>query len=426
MKKLLIISTLHLCSFISFAQKVPFEILEKFSKEINILQKNANGKIYTDGKTYYEVTFPETSFDVSFHNQLATKVVYKKGKGKEIMAITENIDLSKAQDVKDMAFGGTAGTMRIYFPKNTIKTQLYENGELINTINEAYVEIFYDKSSDNDNLISVAKVNELISIIKETQNKPFDSWLLQSYYYNLVAYNMKYKMIDKSKVEDQLDKLIAINNKYALGEKGFDLYYREKDYANAKKYLQKAVDLGNYDGYIWLGAILSDEELPQKAVDLNGFQALDNIAQYKYAWKLNYTQAIYYAEKAIKIGHPHYRNTKFALLRLFSYYIKNKDFEKVKELLMDEKTYSSGLSEIDIMNINYDLLTESGNCNEALVFLNQMANGVYTNEVKYKVYEKLEYFYTYGCKGAKGNKVSKNKKLAQEAASKKYSLPKKL
>lgn len=425
MKKLLIISTLHLCSFISFAQKVPFEILEKFSKEINILQKNANGKIYTDGKTYYEVTFPETSFDVSFHNQLATKVVYKKGKGKEIMAITENIDLSKAQDIKDMAFGGTAGTMRIYFPKNTIKTQLYENGELINTINEAYVEIFYDKSSDNDKLICIAKVNELVSIIKEAQQKPFDSWLLQSFYYNRFAYNSQYKMIDKYKVEGQLDKLIAINNKYALESKGFDLYYNDKDYENAKKYLQKAVDLGNYDGYIWLAAVLSDNELSQKALDLDGFQALDNSAQYKYAWKENYTQAIYYAEKALKIGHPHYRLTESALLRLFSYYIKNKDFEKVKELLMDEKTYSSGLSEIDIMNINYDLLTESGNCNEALVFLNQMANSVYTNEVKYKVYEKLEYLYNYGCKGTNGNKVKTNKKLVNEMANKKYSLPKK-
>jgi TPR repeat protein len=425
MKKSITLSTLLLCSFISIAQTVPFEILEKFSKEINILQKNANGKIYTDGKTYYEVTFPETSFDVSFHNQLATKVVYKKWEGKEIMAITDNIDLSKAQDIKVTAFGGLAGAMRIYFPNNTIKTQLYENGKLINTINETYVEIFYDKSSDNDKLICIAKINELISIIKETQNKPFDSWLLQSYYYNMFAYNSKYKMIDKYKVEGQLDKLIAINNKYALESKGFDLYYNDKDYENAKKYLQKAVDLGNYDGYIWLGNIVSNKELPQKAVDLNGFQALDNIAQYKYAWKLNYTQAIYYAEKAIKIGHPFFRKTNSALLRLFSYYIKNSDFEKVKELLMDEKTYSSGLSEIDIMNINYDLLTESGNCNEAVAFLNQMANGVYTNEVKYQVYEKLEYLYNYGCKGTNGNKVKTNKKLANETANKKYSLPKK-
>ena len=226
-------------------------------------------------------------------------------------------------------------------------------------------------------------------------------------------------MIDKYKVKSQFDKLIAINNKYALESKGFDLY-NDKDYESAKKYLQKAVDLGNYDGYIWLGAILSDKELTQKAVDLNGFEALVSIAEYKYAWKLNYTQAIYYAEKAIKIGHPQYSNTEAALLRLFSYYIKNKDFEKVKELLMDEKTYGSGLSEIDIMNINYDLLTESGNCKEAEILLNQTVNGVYTNEVKKAAYQKLEDLYISGCKGKSGNKISKNKKLAKEATSMKY------
>lgn len=423
MKNLTLITFL-LFGLNSFAQKVPFETLEVFSKEISNFQKNANGKIYTDGKAHYELTFPETSFNVSFHNQLATKIVYKKNDTKETLEITENIDLSKALDVKDMALGGVAGSMRIYFPVGSIKTKVYENNDLKHTYSETYVEIFYDKSSDNDNLICVAKVNELISIIKETQNKPFDSWLLQSYYYNLFAYNMKYNMIDKTKVEDQSNKLIAINNKYALEEKGFELYYTDKDYTNAKKYLQKAVDLGNYDGYIWLAAVLSDNELSQKALDLNGFQALDNNAQYKYAWKLNYTQAIYYAEKALKIGHPHYRKTKSALLRLFSYYIKSKDFEKVKQLLMDEKIFSSGLSEIDIMDISYDLFIASGNCNEAVTFLNQMINGIYTNEVRFHAYEKLEYLYQYGCKGTNGNKIKTNKKLVKEIAAKKYSFSK--
>ena len=132
-------SILFLISFASNAQNVSFEILENFSKEINNLQRKADGKTYSDGKHYYEVSFPETSFDVSFHNQLATKVVYKKWDGREIVAITENIDLSKAIDIKDMGYGGIAGAVRIYFPTGCLKTQIIENGELINTLDETYV-----------------------------------------------------------------------------------------------------------------------------------------------------------------------------------------------------------------------------------------------------------------------------------------------
>lgn len=104
---------------------------------------------------------------------------------------------------------------------------------------------------------------------------------------------------------------------------------------------------------------------------------------------------------------------------------KNRDFEKVKEILSDEKTYGSGLSEVQIFNISYDLLIESGNCKDALAFLHQMANGISTDEVKYNVYGKLEYSYMFGCKGIDGNKVKKDKKLEKLYTSKRYLFAKK-
>jgi hypothetical protein len=420
-KSLLLIITLFV-STINFAQNVSFEILETFSKQINNLQRTADGKLYSDGKDYYEVSFTENSFNVSFHNQLATKIVYKKWSGREILALTESIDLSKAIDIKDMAYGGIAGAVRIYFPAGSIKTQIFENGELKQTLNENYVEVFYDKSNGDDKYSLISKLNELIYTINKNKNKPYDSWLLQAYYY--------YRPYDASKKGEFLQELVSINNPYGVYEKAYN-YYRQKDNTNARIWFQKAIDLGNYDGYFWLAStyfatdINEYERLDQKGINLNAFNSLKSSADFDYGRKDDFRNAIYYAEKAIKKGHPFKLIYAGAYVDLCRYYMKNKDFEKVKEILLDEKTYGSGLSEVEIFNISYDLLIESGNCKEALAFLHQMASGIYTDEVKYNVYGKLEYLYMFGCKGIDGNKVKKDKKLEKLYTSKKYLFAKK-
>lgn len=429
MKKITVAAFLAFWSVISFAQVVPFETLQSFSKEINDFQKNANGKIYADGQAYYEVSFPETSFNVNFHNQLATKVVYKKNGDKETLEVTENIDFSQATEFKDMAYGGLVGTIRIYFPVGSVKTKYYENGELKHSYSETYVEIFYDKANNNDKYICTAKLCELISIIKETQNKPFEDWLLQSYYHNRFAKNAKFKMADNFKLESQLDRLIDRNNKFAIYEKGREFRILG-DNINARIYLQKAIDLGNYDGYFWLASTYfqSNREeytrLSQKGIDLDGFHSLVSSADWDYARFENFRNAIYLVEKAISVGNPDRLIFNIYYKELIEYYIKNKEYEKVKKILSSEAIFESGLSETDIIELSYTLLKESGNCKEAETLLNQTTNGIYTNEVKKSAYEKLEYLYKWGCKGTKGNKVSKNKKLAQEAAIKIYELSK--
>jgi TPR repeat protein len=338
------------------------------------------------------------------------------------LEITENIDLSKAIDIKDMAYGGIAGAVRIYFPTGSLKMQIIENGELINTLNETYVEVFYDKTNDIDKYRLISRLNELIAGIHKTKNKPYDAWLLQAYYY--------YRPYDASKKGEFLQELVSINNPYGVYEQAFK-YYKQKDNTNARIWLQKAIDLGNYDGYFWLASTYfatdknEHERLSQKGIDLNSFLLLKTSADFDYERKGDYKNAIYYAEKAIKKGHPFKLSYADAYVELCRYYIKNGDFEKVKEILLDENTYGSGLSEVEIFNISYDLLIESGNCKEALAFLNQMANGIYTNEVKNVVYTKLEYLYTNGCKGEDGSKVKKDKKLANESASMQYSFSKK-
>ena len=95
MKKLSIIITLLYTVSTLKAQNVPYEKLEKFSKEISKIQFDANGKTYNDVKTDYEISFPEENFRIFFNSQLATNVVYKKSNNKELMYLTENISLGR-------------------------------------------------------------------------------------------------------------------------------------------------------------------------------------------------------------------------------------------------------------------------------------------------------------------------------------------
>ena len=116
----------------SYGQKVPYEKLEAFSKEISQLQFEANGQTYNDGTTDYEISFPEENFTVAFNNQLATNVVYKKTNNKELMYLTENISLGRV-------FGFTSEVMddivvwKINFGKFTVTTQVFQDGKLIDT-----------------------------------------------------------------------------------------------------------------------------------------------------------------------------------------------------------------------------------------------------------------------------------------------------
>lgn len=170
MKKNLILIVVFLNVFMSFGQDVPFETLEKFSKEINDLQRKAEGKIYSEGKFNVEVSFPETSFIVYFHNQLATSSIYKKWNDREILALSENIDLSKSIGIKYTEIDGEAGSFRIYFPEGSIKTQIFEEGELVQTLTENYVELFYDKSNENDKNKLLEKLNQLIAELKKEKD----------------------------------------------------------------------------------------------------------------------------------------------------------------------------------------------------------------------------------------------------------------
>ena len=142
MKKIIILLTFILHAIISLqAQTVSYEKLDSISSEISKMQSEVNGKIYNNGGSEFELSFPEENFKVFYNNQIATNAIYKKQNGKELLYLTENIDFSKATGYV-FGFNNNILGMRVYFPAAYLKTQLYENGVLVNTISEESLEFF--------------------------------------------------------------------------------------------------------------------------------------------------------------------------------------------------------------------------------------------------------------------------------------------
>ncbi len=397
------------------AQIIPYEKLDFLSDQISKIQYAATEKIYTNGAGFYEVSFSEANFTLFVNNQLATKSVYKKGAAQEIMALTENIDFAKATDVKNMALGGLAGTLRIFFSKDYLKTQLYENGTLLRTINESYLEFFYDKANKKDTEKLWSLLNEMVALVKQAKKLPYESFLNQAIYHN------KY---DKAKRENHLKELISKGNSEAMRLKGED-YFDNKDYDNAVIWYEKSYKQNNYApalnnialckimgrGYTQNYNDFIDTEY--KAANLGSANALRSIGE-RFATKYDYATAITYMERALAAGflYEHYR--KLAYQHLFYYYRQLQQYNKIADLLTSETIYGSGLTEVYLLEETYSLLTGNGSCNEAITYFTKMIDGANTKEVKAKLYECIAKIYDYGCKGSKGNKVKGNKKLAQE------------
>lgn len=132
-----------LINFLINAQTIPYEKLDSISSEISILQLKANDLPYKDAKgNEYEISFSDKNFEILFHNQLAYKSVYKKWDDKEILALTENIDLSKVTAITKHTSFTNVILVKLYFPTGYLKTELFENGILTNTITEEYLEFF--------------------------------------------------------------------------------------------------------------------------------------------------------------------------------------------------------------------------------------------------------------------------------------------
>ncbi|WP_034917655.1 hypothetical protein [Gillisia sp. CAL575] len=184
MKKTLFLSTLLLCSFISFAQKVPFEKLEEFSKKISKAQLEVNGKTYNDGTSDVEISFPESNFSVAFNSQLATNSVYKKINGKELLYLSENFSMSRLVGITIELIDNDVILYKLHFGKFYVTTKIFDNGEVIDSTyqNNLIVYAKYSGEIRNSNLyktihqLSIAQQIDMGLIKKEKLEIENNDW----------------------------------------------------------------------------------------------------------------------------------------------------------------------------------------------------------------------------------------------------------
>ncbi len=127
-----------------------YERLEKFSKNISKKQFEANGKTYNDGKTDYEISFPEENFTVYFNSQLATNIVYKKSNNKELMYLTENISLGRVVGFTSVIRDNNIIVWKIDFGRFNVTTQIFDNGKLTGTTSSNELILYEYKNADKE------------------------------------------------------------------------------------------------------------------------------------------------------------------------------------------------------------------------------------------------------------------------------------
>lgn len=164
MKKIYVFILLLIC-ITAKSQQLSYEKLDSISLAISQYQQKSDNLTYNDGKDDYELSFPENNFQIFSSTNTATKVVNKKIGDKEFVCITENIDLSKADEAFQVQYPGKAGVVRMNFPEG-LKTQIYTNGVYTNTVREYYLEFFYNRSEEGSRNQLLTQLDNTFNLLK--------------------------------------------------------------------------------------------------------------------------------------------------------------------------------------------------------------------------------------------------------------------
>jgi hypothetical protein len=182
MRKLVIVMNrnIHLVIlfFISsnlFSQTIPYQKLDSLCSIINILQNKTNGDTIKEESGHkFQISYPDENFKVFAYNHLATYAVYKKYENKEVLELTENVDLSKAISFKSVFGNYYCTKFRMEFPVGTIKTETYEKGTLIRTSNNSFLDFYFhfdqgqrvNKTSEYSSRIFYNNIIKLLYLLK--------------------------------------------------------------------------------------------------------------------------------------------------------------------------------------------------------------------------------------------------------------------
>lgn len=165
LKKAILLIYILQISFFGQAQQPAYKKLDLLSSDISKIQLKANDLSYEDNATNCQVSFSEVNFKVNFYNLLATNAVYKKSIGKEVLYLTENIDLSKVNGITAAPISKDLMMVELHFKSGArIEPQLIENGKVLNKLSENSLP-FYCKNNDSWNTL-FARLFELCTNIQ--------------------------------------------------------------------------------------------------------------------------------------------------------------------------------------------------------------------------------------------------------------------
>jgi|GEM_PF-3033888 len=141
MKRLLFSFTLSVFALTAHG-KVPYTTLDSLCTLIKAFQANTEGRSHTDQSGHYQVSFPGDHFNVLSYNRLAYHAICKKFDNKELLLVTQNIDLTKVTAVVLPRFKNGFGPIELWFPEGYLKTEVYEAGRLVTTTSPRLLEFF--------------------------------------------------------------------------------------------------------------------------------------------------------------------------------------------------------------------------------------------------------------------------------------------
>ena len=370
MKNIIFTSILLLLSLTFKAQKkIPYEKLDSISAVISQYQSKSENLSYNDGKDTYKLSFPDNNFKFFFSTGKATKAVNKTKGDDDFLFLTENIDLTKASEIYNTLYAGSAGAYRLVFSE-PVKTQIYKNGEYIETKEENYLEFFFPRERihrEENGSFSYEGTREIVSL-RAT-----------------VAF---------IKLENNLPANLFI---YGSG-------------INYKKYGSKIVN--DYEKY-FEDTFTDYIKLRIKSTNIR--YALNNTKNPAYLQ--NKIEAAEYYEAASKTNVPKVISSYDSVVdNLLGSLREAKKFTRMEEILQSPDAYFLDLSYPDFIGYKADYMIGTGKCIEGeKLLLDNYNSPESSKELKEAMRSRLYYLYRFeGCKGEGGNKVKKDSKQAKK------------
>lgn len=140
---------MFLLSNIASISQTPYQKIDSLSKAIRTIQEQVNDKLYqVSSSEVYTLSFPEESFGINISDKLAHVAVYKTRNDKDVLYLTNSIDITKLVSVKVITDESVVGRLLLEFPQANLKTQTISNGKTIQSTSE-YLELFFLNTIEN-------------------------------------------------------------------------------------------------------------------------------------------------------------------------------------------------------------------------------------------------------------------------------------